>query len=141
MDDIEENIGQVVEDYINENPIEVDLSNYYTKGETDTKFALKDEIPSVVGLATEQFVEDKISAIPKTDLTNYYTKSEVDKAIEDIDIPETDLSNYYTKAETDAAIEGVEVDLSGYYTKTEINDLLANLPTGGDIPSGEEVKW
>ena len=160
VDGLYEDMGEAIGDYIREHPIEVDLSDYYTKREADKKFALKEEVPSIAGLATEQFVEDKISAIPETDLTNYYTKSEVDKAIEDIDIPDADLSNYYTKAETDAAIEGVEVDLSNYYTKaevdaelenvdvdltdyytkTEINDLLANLPTG-DIPSGEEVKF
>ena len=31
--------------------------------------------------------------------------------------------------------------MSDYYTKTEIDDMLANLPTGGDIPSGEEVEF
>lgn len=35
-------------------------------------------------------------------------------------------------------ITAEDVDLTGYYTKTEIDNLLANLPTG-DIPSGEEV--
>lgn len=35
---------------------------------------------------------------------------------------------------------GADVDLSDYYTKGEIDNLLANLPTG-DIPSGEEVKF
>ena len=47
------------------------------------------------------------------------------------------------KAEIAGMIEvpgGGDVDLSDYYTKEEIDELLANLPSGGgDIPSGEEV--
>lgn len=38
-------------------------------------------------------------------------------------------------------VSGADVDLSDYYTKEEIDTLLSNLPTGGDIPSGEEVEF
>lgn len=72
---------------------ETDLSNYYTKQETNTAiaqaqpdlsgYALKTEIPSTTGLATEKYVDD---------------------AVDNIDIPDVDLSNYYTKEETDNAI-------------------------------------
>ena len=48
----------------------VDLSNYYTKAETNAL------IPSTEGLATEEYVNNAVSNIPTTDLTNYYTKSE-----------------------------------------------------------------
>ena len=48
----------------------VDLSNYYTKAETDAL------IPSTEGLATTQYVDNAVSNIPTTDLTNYYTKAE-----------------------------------------------------------------
>ena len=48
----------------------VDLSNYYTKEETNAL------IPSTEGLATTQYVDNAVSNIPTTDLTNYYTKSE-----------------------------------------------------------------
>ena len=48
----------------------VDLSNYYTKAETNAL------IPSTEGLATKTYVDNAISNIPTTDLTNYYTKSE-----------------------------------------------------------------
>lgn len=47
-----------------------DLSNYYTKEETDAL------IPSTEGLATETYVDNAISNIPTTDLSNYYTKDE-----------------------------------------------------------------
>ena len=66
---------------------EVDLSAYYTKTEVDDKFAgiehptvdlndyaKKEEIPSVDGLASEQFVTDAIAQIPAPDLSDYATK-------------------------------------------------------------------
>ena len=48
----------------------VDLSNYYTKAETNAL------IPSTEGFATEEYVNNAISNIPTTDLSNYYTKAE-----------------------------------------------------------------
>ena len=48
----------------------VDLSNYYTKAETNAL------IPSTEGCATTQYVDNAVSNIPTTDLTNYYTKNE-----------------------------------------------------------------
>ena len=48
----------------------VDLSNYYTKEETNAL------IPSTDGLATTEYVDNAISNIPTTDLSNYYTKNE-----------------------------------------------------------------
>lgn len=48
----------------------VDLSNYYTKEETNAL------IPSTEGLATTEYVDNAVSNIPTTDLTNYYTKAE-----------------------------------------------------------------
>ena len=48
----------------------VDLSNYYTKEETNAL------IPSTEGLATKTYVDNAVSNIPTTDLSNYYTKNE-----------------------------------------------------------------
>lgn len=48
----------------------VDLSNYYTKEETNAL------IPSTEGLATKEYVDNAVSNIPATDLSNYYTKAE-----------------------------------------------------------------
>ena len=48
----------------------VDLSNYYTKEETNAL------IPSTEGFATTQYVDNAVSNIPTTDLSNYYTKNE-----------------------------------------------------------------
>ena len=48
----------------------VDLSNYYTKEETNAL------IPSTEGFVTKEYVDNAVSNIPTTDLTNYYTKNE-----------------------------------------------------------------
>ena len=48
----------------------VDLTNYYTKEETNAL------IPSTDGLATTEYVDNAVSNIPTTDLSNYYTKAE-----------------------------------------------------------------
>lgn len=48
----------------------VDLTNYYTKEETNAL------IPSTDGFATKTYVDNAVSNIPTTDLSNYYTKNE-----------------------------------------------------------------
>ena len=112
---------------------QVDLSNYYTKSETNAAieaaapdlsgYALKTEIPDTTGLASEQYVQDQIAAIPETDLSNYATISYVNTEIAKVVTGgQVDLSNYYTKNETNAAIEAAQPDLSGYALKTEIPD-------------------
>ena len=106
-------------------PEEVDLSNYYTKTETDSAidkkiaaipavdlsdYALKSEIPSTTGLATETYVDEKFNSIdiPDVDLSNYYTKSEVDGLI-------PDTSGFTTMS---------EVEAKGYQTETQVNTLI-----------------
>jgi hypothetical protein len=134
MTAIENNIGEVVEDYVKENGIVVDLSGY----------------------ATTEYVDEAIAAInipegpADVDLSNYYTKSETDAAIStalgDLDIPEADvdLSNYYTKSEVDEKIADadIEVDLTGYatedYVVSKVNEItLAPERTGVYIGAEE----
>ena len=79
IDNLEGNINQMIADYLRENPPQVDLdgyatkeyvdnaiaainlSNYFTKEEANSKFATKEEIPSTSGLATEQYVNEAIT--------------------------------------------------------------------------------
>lgn len=71
---------------LNDLNIDIDLSSYATKEELTqaingidlSAYALKSEIPSLNGYATEQYVDDKVANLPSgsTDLSNYYTKSE-----------------------------------------------------------------
>ena len=79
INSVEGSIEQVVADYLRENPPQVDLngyatkeyvdnaiaainlSNYFTKEEANSKFATKEEIPSTSGLATEQYVNTALT--------------------------------------------------------------------------------
>lgn len=69
---VDEDIEGVVEEYLEANPPQVDLTGY----------------------ATEEYVNEAVGAIdiPTTDLSNYYTKEQTDKVVSDavgaIDIPE-----------------------------------------------------
>lgn len=79
-----------------------DLSNYYTKGETN------------------DLLDDKldVTAYTPTDLSNYYNKSEVNSLLDDkLDATAytpTDLSQYWTSAQTQSAITQ---SVSGYATQ------------------------
>ena len=106
----------------------VDLSNYYTKTDSDGKYALKRDIPSLNGYATEQWVESKNYLTSHQSLEEYYTKTVSDgkyalkTEIQELpkfktvngqaitgstgDITITpDLSNYYKKSDTSGATE------------------------------------
>ena len=82
-----------------------DLSKYYTKEESDGKYALKTSIPSLEGYATEQWVENKNYLTQHQSLTDYAKK--------------TELANYYTKAESDGkyALSTDIPSLNGYATE------------------------
>lgn len=102
----------------------VDLSNYYTKSETDEQITIAlmpyvkaTEIPSFDGMATTEYVDEAIAAVAGVDMTDYYTKSQTDAAI---NAAKPDLSGYYTKTQTDAAIKAAKPDLTPYALKTEL---------------------
>ena len=155
-------------------PASVDLSNYYTKAEmddklskaatggtvdltgylkvadADKKYATKQEIPDVSGLAKKTDLDDyaKKSAVPVISLDSEARKLTLNGVT--IDIPASvDLSGYATKQELpkitydqatkSLTINGTKielpsnVDLSGYYTKSEVDDKLAQAATGGKV--------
>ena len=110
---------------------DVDLSNYYTKAETNalipsldgyvtnteleakgyltehqdlSNYATKDEIPSLSGYATETYVTEQISNIPSVDLTDYAKKSEI-----------PDVSGFITEIPKEYVTE-TELNAKGYLT-------------------------
>lgn len=119
---------------------DVDLTNYFTKLDTQTYVAV--ELGSYY---------DKTSIDSK--LAEYYTRSQVDNLLATSgggDGGSVDLSNYYTKDVADLkiqyAIDSNLPDMSDYYTKaelyskTEIDTLLANFtPTDGGGGDGGTV--
>ena len=66
-------INQITDNIVGK---QVDLSNYYTKTETDTKIS-----DGLNGYATETYVDNKVLNA-KPDLTNYYNKTEIDALIQ-----------------------------------------------------------
>lgn len=79
---------------------DLDLSNYYTKDETD----------SLIDTAVQNI--DLSSYATKVELENYDTSEQVDAKINAIEIPEVDLSDYAKKSDIP--------DVSGFALKTEI---------------------
>jgi len=98
-----------------------DLTNYYTKTESDGKYALKGDIPTDVYTKTQ--VDNKLSE--KLDVTAYtvYDDSEIKAAITN----KQDKGNYVSAS-----------TLNNYYTKTESDNKLANKQD--KLVSGQNIK-
>lgn len=167
--------GYATEEYVGKKIAEaqmsgsdVDLSNYYTKSETNAAiaanlkdYAKKTDIPSTSGLATEQYVREQIETIEllpgeKGDKgdpgytpvkgVDYFDGKDGYTPVKGVDYFDGEPGADYvlTAADKEEIAGMVEVsgDLTDYYTKEEIDELLANLPSGGgDLPSSEEVGW
>ena len=117
---------------------DVDLSNYYTKSEVDSKDNTKVDKVSGKGLSTNDFTtaeKSKLASLSNYDDTelrsligNTYTKSEVDAKIDEaVAGGEVDLTNYYTKSETDSKISGKVDKVTGKGLST--NDFTTALKT------------
>lgn len=92
----------------------VDLSNYYTKAETD------EQISNAI---------DNID-IPETDLTGYATVDYVDNAVDNIEIPDTSL--FVTAQYVQTAINESTPDLTPYAKKEDIpdvSDFISEIPS------------
>ena len=112
INEVKENLGTSIQDYLKENPISVDLSDY----------AKKEDIPSTAGLATEEYVNNKVQGLASTDY--------VDQAI--AAVPQPDLSNYITNEELEDNAKRFEqlimmrVQLKGYQTAEEVNSKISD---------------
>ena len=125
---------------IEESKEDTDLSNYYTKSETDAKIEeaieniiivpdfsdlatkedlaeVESKIPSIEGLATKQELEDAINSIehPTVDLEGYATEEYVAEKVAEIKIP-TKVS----ELENDTGFLTEHQDLSEYAKKSDI---------------------
>lgn len=98
---------------------EVDLSNYYTKEETQDIIG-RLEIPkdTVNEVEVKSIVEGyNYTTLAAVEAKGYLTQHQ-------------DLSNYYTKAQTDAAINAAKPDLSTYATQKYVDDAVATIGGG-----------
>ena len=116
--------------------VDVDLSNYYTKAQTD----------SAIKVAT-----DKVSNVSDT-LINYYTKTQSDNRypLKSHNYTKTESdgkyalkTDYYTKGQSDSKYL-TSVNLNGYFTTVSagqmetrlnqrINDILGQIPDAADL--------
>lgn len=137
-------LSEIPEEYVTESELEgkgyltqhQSLDDYAKKSELFNKdyndLLNKPEIPSIAGLATEQYVTDAISKIPDVDLSNYATKSDLpnlEEYAKKSDIPS--VADFATKDELANAIEAIEhptVDLTDYVTKDAIKDFISEIP-------------
>ena len=117
LQNINSNIEAIVEEYLIENPpeVEVDLNGYATEKYVDDAVAALD-IPDTSGLATEKYVDDAIANLDipeaEVDLSNYYTKEEVDE--KDYALT-SEIASCYKKI-TDA----------GYQTAAQVENAITN---------------
>ena len=126
---------------------DVDLSNYATKDEipSSESFATKEElnalnIPSVEGLASESYVDEKVAAIEIPSTDGFATKDElnalnipsveglasesyVNEKVAAIEIPSTE--GLASESYVDEKV--AEIDLSNYYLKSDVDNLIAEL--------------
>lgn len=134
VNEVDENIAASVEEYLAENPVEVDLSDYYTKTEADAAISTaigKIEIPSIEGLASEKYVDKAISTIeltpgPKGEKGDdgYTPVKGVDyfdgKDGADSTVPGPKGEDGYTP------VKGVD-----YWTEADKAEIIAEIPAGG----------
>jgi hypothetical protein len=128
----------------------VDLTNYYTKSQVDTKLTGKANSSHThpeYALATNTYTKAEVDAKSvggaTVDLSNYYTITQVNTQLAGKANSTHTHNEYaaktetYTKTEVDtmiAAVDGGEsVDLTNYYTKPEIDTKLADVATGGSV--------
>ena len=121
------------------------LDNYYNKEETDNIVAgkadkselfskdyndliNKPEIPSVEGLASEQYVQDQIAAIEIPDISNKADRSELfsgdyNDLTNKPEIPSVEglaTETFVINKIAEAELGGKDIDLSGYATKDDL---------------------
>ena len=159
VNEVDENIEQVVNDYLKDNPLSVDLTGYAKEEYVDkaiaaipqpdlSKYALKSEIPSTSGLATTKYVDEKFNSIevPDVDLSNYYTKSQVNDLIPDTsgfalksEIPSTD--GLATLGYVNEKFNSIVVpDVSGFVNEERVMELIEEFG-GGTLPASEEGEF
>lgn len=97
----------------------------YSKSESDARYAKKEDVPSLSGYATQQWVEGKGYLTEHQSLVNYYTKTQTDSKINESVSGKADSNNVYTKSEVDSkeiVLNNKIVEVSGK-TDTVVNNI------------------
>jgi hypothetical protein len=129
--DTKEFLKAIPEEYVTDE--ELTAKGYLTEHQSLNEYAKKEDlfsgsyndltdVPSLEGLATEQYVDNAIANIdlPEADLDNYFTKDEttdmVAQAISEIEHPTINLSSYALKADLAAKADHVLFTRDRYVT-------------------------
>lgn len=153
LDKIDANMGEYVQDYLKENPPEVDLTGYakseeipskVSQLENDQKFVDQDTLVEYLDALSEA-LEDQIpdmsayakkSEIPSVEglATESYVDAEIAKA--QLAGKDVDLTDYATKDYVNKAVAAIpQPDMTDYYTKSEVVELIPD--TSGFALSSE----
>lgn len=103
--------------------LEVDLSGYYDKTETD---ALLDAKANASGVYTKSETDLLLST--KADNTDIYTKAQLDALFDS----KANVNTVYTKGETDTLLTH-KADVTTTYTKSETDTLLLSKADANDV--------
>lgn len=120
-----------------------DLSNYYTKPETDEK------ITENLG---NYYTKNETRTMILQDLESYYTKGEIDDKTAEITAEintktaeiNNKFANYYTKSETDTKVSNTKAETlsevaDNYYNKTQVENMIASSGGGTGASTAIEV--
>lgn len=157
MTGIEENIAGAVEDYLEENPVEVDLTGYATEEYVNGRIETIELTPGPAGPQGEpgpagkdgEPGKDGQDGAPGKDGVDGKDGKDGEQGPAGPEGPQGPAGADYVLTEADKAeiagmveVSGGDVDLTDYYTKAEIDALLADLPAGGEaLPKAEEVSF
>lgn len=108
----------------------IDMTDYYRKGEVDAIFATQTVVNQEIAARIEAIRDINVSLQAKADKSDVYTKAQVDQAIEDA-TQDIDLSDYYNKTETLSLLENkqdkVGVEYAQPQEKLTINFINNNI--------------
>lgn len=151
INEIDENIADAVNEWLKENPLDVDLTGYATEDYVDNavdniaipdvsnfvdgkyvQTAINESLPDLSDYALKSEIPSLEGYAKTSDLDTFITESQVDEKIGAIKIPEPDLSDY-------AKTEDIP-DVSGFQTEAQVIALI-EAHGGGTLPASEEAEF
>ena len=118
---------------------DIDLTNYYTKGESDGKYQLKGDYVTSAQMSAftydKQTIDDKIASGGTFDPTQYYNKTATDALLAE----KADTANTYTKSE----VNGLVADKADTTALTQVDNVVTahTANTTVHVTSAEKATW
>lgn len=140
IDEIDANIANTVNEYLKENPVEVDLTGYYTKNEVDAAIETIELTPGPAGPQGEPGPAGKDGYTPVKGVD--YFDGEPGKDGQD-GAPGADGKDYVLTEDDMATIAAmVDVpDVSAFQTEAQVIALINEYASGEPLPAAEGVEF